>query len=71
MKPEPSYPEVAQRMGVGGKVRLKLGIDRKGNVKSVRVLEKAGYGMDEEAVRVVWQYKFKPAKGRTASRSIS
>ena len=63
VKPEPNYPEVAQRMGIGGKVRLKLGIDRKGNVKSVRVLEKAGYGMDEEAVRVVWQYKFKPAKG--------
>jgi protein TonB len=64
LKPEPKYPEVAQRMGVGGRVRLKLGIDRRGDVKSVRVLEKAGYGMDEEAVRVVWQYKFKPAKGR-------
>jgi periplasmic protein TonB len=64
VKPEPTYPEVAQRMGVGGKVRLKLGIDRKGNVKSVRVLEKAGYGMDEEAVRVVWQYKFRPAKDK-------
>ena len=64
VKPEPKYPEVAQRMGVGGRVRLKLGIDRKGNVKSVRVLEKAGYGMEEEAVRVVWQYKFKPAKGK-------
>lgn len=62
VKPEPTYPELAQRMGVGGKVRLKLGIDRKGVVKSVRVLEKAGYGMDEEAVRVVWQYKFKPAR---------
>jgi protein TonB len=64
VKPEPTYPELAQRMGVGGRVRLKLGIDRKGNVKSVRVLEKAGYGMDEEAVRVVWQYKFRPAKGK-------
>ncbi len=64
LKPEPKYPELAQRMGISGKVRLKLGIDRKGNVKSVRVLEKAGYGMDEEAVRVVWQYKFRPAKGK-------
>lgn len=62
VKPEPNYPPIAARMGIGGKVRLKLGIDRKGNVKSVRVLEKAGYGMDEEAVRVVWQYRFKPAK---------
>ena len=62
VKPEPTYPEVAERMGIGGKVRLKIGVDRKGNVKSVRVLDKAGYGMDEEAVRVVWQYRFKPAK---------
>ena len=62
VKPEPVYPEAAQRMGIGGRVRLKIGIDRKGNVKSVRVLEKAGYGMDEEAVRVIWKYKFKPAK---------
>lgn len=61
-KPEPQYPELARRMGVEGKVRLKIGVDRKGNVKSVRVLEEAGYGMDEEAVKVAWQYKFKPAK---------
>lgn len=62
VKPEPHYPEAARRMGIGGKVRLKIGIDRKGVVKSVRVLQKAGHGMDEEAVRVVWQYKFRPAK---------
>ena len=62
VKPEPNYPEMARRMGMGGKVRLRIGIDRKGNVKSVRVLEKAGYGMDEEAVRVIWQYKFTPAR---------
>jgi periplasmic protein TonB len=62
VKPEPNYPELARRMGIEGKVRLRIGVDRKGNVKTVRVLEKAGYGMDEEAVRVVWQYKFKPAK---------
>jgi protein TonB len=62
VKPDSNYPEAAQRMGIGGKVRLRVGIDRKGNVKSVRVLQKAGYGMDEEAVRVLWQYKFKPAR---------
>jgi protein TonB len=61
-KPEPPYPELARRMGVEGKVRLKLGIDRKGNVKSVTILQKAGYGMDEAAVKAAWMYKFKPAR---------
>jgi len=62
VKPESVYPETARRMGIGGKVRLRVGIDRKGNVKTVRVIGKAGYGMDEEAARVVRLYKFKPAR---------
>jgi protein TonB len=62
VKPEPDYPEMAKRMGIGGKVSLRLGIDRKGNVKSVRVIEKIGYGMDEAAAKCVWGYKFKPAR---------
>ena len=61
-KPEPEYPEIARRMGIGGKVRLALGIDRKGIVKSVRVLEKAGYGMEEKAVNAAWHYRFRPAR---------
>ena len=59
---KPSYPAVAQRMGIGGKVQLKIGIDRKGNIKSVHVLHKVGYGMDEEAVKAMWQFKFDPAR---------
>lgn len=59
---KPAYPEIAQRMGIGGKVQLRIEIDRKGNIKSVRVLRKAGYGMDEEAIKAMWQFKFDPAK---------
>ncbi len=59
---KPTYPEIARRMGVGGKVLMRIGIDRKGNLKSVRVLGKVGYGMDEEAVKAMWQFKFNPAK---------
>jgi TonB family C-terminal domain len=62
VKPELAYPEIARRMGIGGKVLVRIGIDRKGNVKSARVLQKAGHGMDEEAVRAVWQSKWKPAR---------
>ena len=59
---KPAYPEMARRLGVEGKVRLRLGIDRRGNVKSVRVLQKGGYGMDEAAMAAAWQSKWKPAR---------
>ena len=62
VKPEPAYPQIAKRMGIEGRVLLKLGIDRKGFVKLVRVLKKAGYGMDEEAEKAAWHYRFKPAR---------
>ena len=62
VKPEPEYPEIARRMGIGGRVLVRIGIDHKGNVKSVRVLEKVGYGMDEAAVKASWQSKWKPAR---------
>ena len=60
--PEITYPEMARRLGVEGKVRLRLGIDRKGNVKSVRVLQRVGYGMDEAAESAAWRSKWKPAR---------
>ncbi len=62
-KPEPAYPEIARRMGIEGKVLVRIGIDHNGNIKSVRLLQKVGYGMDEAAVKAAWQTKFRPARG--------
>jgi protein TonB len=63
-KPDPTveYPEAALRLGIGGRVVLRIGIDRKGNVKSARVVQKAGYGMDEEALKRIWKHRFTPAR---------
>jgi periplasmic protein TonB len=63
--PELVYPEMARRLGMEGKVRLRVGVDRKGNVKSVRVLQKVGFGMDEAAEAAAWKSKWKPAKKET------
>lgn len=63
--PEPKYPDMALRLGVEGKVRLRLGIDRRGHVKSVRVLQKVGFGMDEAAEAAAWKSNWKPAKKET------
>ena len=58
----PDYPEMARRMGIGGRVHLKIGVDRRGNVRSARVIGKVGYGMDEAALKAIWLHKFHPSK---------
>jgi protein TonB len=62
VKVNPDYPEMARRMGIGGRVHLKIGVDRHGNVRSARVIGKVGYGMDEAALKAIWLHKFHPSK---------
>jgi protein TonB len=55
------YPPEAKRMGIEGVVRFKLGVDEKGDVVDVRIIEKAGHGFDEAAAKALRKFKFKPA----------
>ena len=63
VKGEDIYPPEAKRLGIEGAVKLKLGIDEKGNVADVRVIERAGHGFDEAAVRAMRQFRFAAAVG--------
>lgn len=58
------YPLQAERDAIEGSVVLKVDVDRQGKVRGVNVLVRAGYGMDESAVRAVWRARFKPARDR-------
>jgi len=58
------YPTDARRMGLEGQVVLRVGIDRRGNIRSVRVIRRAGYGFDEAATRALWKFRFTPARTR-------
>jgi protein TonB len=58
---EEIYPAEAKRLGIEGAVRIKLGIDEKGNVVRVSVVDRAGHGFDDAAAKAVKQGKFKPA----------
>jgi periplasmic protein TonB len=58
------YPPEARRMGLEGQVVLRVGIDRRGSIRAVRVIKKAGYGFDEAASRAMWKFKFTPARTR-------
>jgi periplasmic protein TonB len=57
----PDYTEEARAAGVEGKVRIELTVDARGAVKSVRVLESLGHGLDEAATRAVQAATFEPA----------
>lgn len=57
----PEYPMRARRMGREGVVGLKLHIDEQGNLVQAEIIEKAGYGLDEAALKAVQQSTYYPA----------
>jgi TonB family protein len=52
------YPQAAFDKKLEGIVFIEYGIDYKGNVTDVRVLQGLGFGCDEEACRVIKTLKF-------------
>jgi protein TonB len=47
------FPVIAQEQGVSGKVFLSFVIEKDGKLSNIVVEKGAGYGFDEEAVRVL------------------
>ena len=56
-----SYPPMALRMGLEADVALKVLVDADGRVAKVEVTRSAGMGFDEEALKVIKQFRFEPA----------
>jgi len=59
-----TYPEIAKRAGVEGKVYILAFVDETGTVTKAQVIKGIGAGCDEEALNAVLQTKFKPGKQR-------
>jgi protein TonB len=59
-----TYPEIAKRAGVEGKVYILAFVDENGNVTKAQVLKGIGAGCDEAAMDAVLKTKFKPGKQR-------
>ena len=57
----PDYPLSARRMRREGAVVLRLHIDEQGRLLEARVVERAGYGLDEAALDAVRRSTFAPA----------
>jgi len=59
--PDPNYSEEARKANFGGFVLLWIVVDAQGNVRNVQVAKHLGMGLDEEAVKTVSTWRFKPA----------
>lgn len=59
---KPDYTEEAKRAGIQGDVHLLLVVQTDGTVANVRVARSLDqdYGLDEQAVKTVQQWQFKP-----------
>jgi periplasmic protein TonB len=60
-KPEPPYSEEARKAKYQGTVVLWIVVDAAGNVTQAQVVKPLGMGLDENALRTVKTWKFKPA----------
>ena len=60
-KAEPEYTEKARKSKVQGTVALKVCVQKDGNVGAVGVARSLEPGLDEEAIKAVKQWRFRPA----------
>jgi TonB family protein len=60
--PEAEYPEEARKARWMGTVVVWAVVDENGLVREARVQKSMGMGLDEEALRAVKSYRFKPAE---------
>jgi TonB family protein len=61
--PEPSYTEKARGAKLQGTVQLKVVVGTDGNATNIEIVKGIGLGLDEEAVKAVQSWRFKPALG--------
>jgi TonB family protein len=61
-KPAPSYTEEARRLGIQGDVALSVVFQANGSIRVTGVVKSLGHGLDQEAVQVATQIRFKPAQ---------
>ncbi len=60
-QPQPKYTDAAKAAHIQGDVGLELTVDQDGKASQIRVTNPLGYGLDENAVEAVKQWRFRPA----------
>jgi protein TonB len=59
-----SYPVIARRAGIEGRVFLQFIVEKDGTPSNIAVIRGIGAGCDEEAVRALEHARFRPGKQR-------
>jgi len=59
-RPDPNYSEDARKARFQGTVTLQTIVRKDGSVEVVGVVRSPGYGLDQEAVKTVRQWRFRP-----------
>jgi periplasmic protein TonB len=60
-RPDPEYSDEARKAKLQGVVVVEVIVDEHGRVRDPKILQSLGLGLDEEAVKSVLTWKFKPA----------
>jgi|HubBroStandDraft_1064217.scaffolds.fasta_scaffold19382_4 TonB family protein len=61
--PPPSYPETARKAKFQGTVVLQVTVETNGRADNISVLRGSPFGFNEEAIKAVSLWKFRPASG--------
>ena len=66
------YPAAARRANVSGKIFVQLTVNTDGTVEDINTINSLGFGIDEEAIRVIELAKWTPGKqsGKTLRNRI-
>jgi TonB family protein len=56
------YPLEAKRLGIEGTIRVRLVVDAEGRIRSAKLLDKLGHGLDELALRRAAEIRFDAAR---------
>lgn len=59
--PQPEFPDEAREAGIEGRVRVEITVDATGNVRSARVIQGLGHGLDEAALEAARHARFDAA----------
>jgi protein TonB len=65
-----SYPEIAKKAGVSGKVYLLVYVNEKGGVDQVKIVRGLGAGCDEAAMDGVRAARFSPGKNNGSAVKV-
>lgn len=73
LTPEAQFSAEARQKGINAVCIVNLTVDAHGMPQNLKIVRPAGYGLDDEALRAIMKYRFRPAlkNGDAVSKSMT